>query len=309
MTGTRTQVSETFRGFFGLSRMTHSVLDVAHPALGAVLVLGGAPRPLTIALGLLAAFAGYTAVFALNDLLDRKVDREKIEKCRETRACFDLDSVGRRHPLAQGSLSFTASLAWVVSWGLLSLVIAYFLNPLCPVFMIGAVGLETLYCRLLRVTHWKAVLSGLMVAVGGCAGIYAVNPSPPAAPLVLFLLWAFAWEVGCRNIPNDWTDLDEDTSLGIRTFPVRYGRGISSRVSFALVCCTAALSLLFPLVVTMRYSLIYEVGALAAGLFLLLAPGVRWLRAQTPESAFALFNRACFYPLTVFVIAAFLTIV
>jgi len=66
--------------FFGLSRMTHSVLDVAHPAVGgalAAVLLGGPPSPRTIILGLIAGFAGYTSVFALNDVIDVKVDREK----------------------------------------------------------------------------------------------------------------------------------------------------------------------------------------------------------------------------------------
>ena len=93
--------------FFRLSRMTHSVLDVAHPAVGgalAAVLLGGPPSPRTIILGLIAGFAGYSSVFALNDIIDVKVDREKMEKYRSDRATFDLDSMGQRHPLAQPQL-------------------------------------------------------------------------------------------------------------------------------------------------------------------------------------------------------------
>jgi 4-hydroxybenzoate polyprenyltransferase len=53
---------EGIRKFFGLSRMTHSVLDIAHPAMGALLVFGGFPGPSTVIIGLLAAFAGFTVV-------------------------------------------------------------------------------------------------------------------------------------------------------------------------------------------------------------------------------------------------------
>lgn len=298
--------SEKVRGFFGLSRMTHSVLDIAHPAIGAVLVLGGFPRPSTAIIGLLAAFAGFTAVFGLNDVMDCGVDCEKMAKYSKNKECFDIDSVGFRHPIAQGNMAFRSALAWVVFWGLCALSLAFVLNPVCAALMLMAVGLEMGYCRLLRVTHWKALLSGLMVAVGGLAGVYAVVGSPPLGMVFLFVLWAFAWEVGCRNIPNDWSDLDEDINLRIRTIPVRYGRLASSWISFALLCVTVASSLLFPLVVAVRHPIVYTAGALAAGAVLLVIPAVLWLRSQRTESAMYLFNRACFYPLAVFALVAVL---
>lgn len=295
--------------FFGLSRMTHSVLDIAHPALGAILVFGGAPRPFTIAIGLLAAFSGYTAVFALNDLLDWKVDCEKLGGYAGKRECFDLDSVGLRHPIAQGCIAFRSALGWVLFWGVLALGFAFLLDPICSLLMAVAAGLETAYCRLLRVTHWKTILSGLMVAVGGMAGVFAVTTAPPALMVALFAFWACTWEMGCRNIPNDWSDLEEDAALRIKTMPVRFGRLATSRVSFVLACVTVLASLLFPFAVSMRFVLVFQAGALAAGILLLVVPGARWLRDQETKSAMLFFNRACFYPLAVFVVAGILVIV
>ena len=227
---------EGIRKFFGLSRMTHSVLDVAHPAIGALLVLGAFPGASTVVIGLVAAFAGFTAVFALNDVMDSKVDCEKMAKLTGKKDCFDIDSVGYRHPIAQGALTFNAALGWVIAWGLVSLSLAFILRPLCAGLMVGALLLEIGYCRLLRVTHWKTFLSGAMVAVGGLAGVYAVAAAPPVGFVALFFVWAFAWEVGCRNIPNDWSDLEEDIAMRVRTFPVRYGRRTSTWVSFSLLC-------------------------------------------------------------------------
>src|SRR5208337_3754681 len=63
-------------------------------------------------------------------------------------------------------------------WGLLSLVLAFLLRPICAGLMAGAFILETAYCKLLRVSHWKGLLSGLMVGVGGLAGVWAVNAAP-----------------------------------------------------------------------------------------------------------------------------------
>jgi len=295
--------------FVGLSRMTHSVLDVAHPALGAVLVFGGAPRPLTIIFGLLASFSGYTAVFALNDLMDLRVDREKLGGYGGKRECFDIDSVGLRHPLAQNCVPFRAALGWVIFWSVLALVFAFLLNPVCAVLMAAAAALEAGYCKLLRVTHWKTVLSGLMVAVGGMAGVFAVTVAPPAAFVAVFGLWAFTWEVGCRNIPNDWSDVDEDKALRIRTMPVRFGRLVTSRISFGLAMLTIVTSLAFPLVIPMQFGWIFQLGALAAGVWFLVVPGVRWLREQHTKSGMLFFNRACFYPLAVFVVAGILALV
>jgi len=293
----------TLRKFFGLSRMTHSVLDVAHPAVGgalAAVVLGGAPSVRTIIMGLVAGFAGYTCVFALNDAIDVKVDREKMARYRFDHATFDLDSMGQRHPLAQNSLSYGAGIAWVVAWGLLSLVLAFLLRPVCAGLLLGAIILETAYCKLLRVSHWKGLLSGLMVGVGGLAGVWAVAPAPRPAMVLVFFAWAFAWEIGGRNIPNDWSDLEEDKHLGIRTVPVRYGRKAASWISFAFVSAVIVLSLLFPLVAPIPQTAAYLAGAAATGIVLLLVPLSRWLRRQTPDEALRFFNMACFYPLVVF---------
>jgi 4-hydroxybenzoate polyprenyltransferase len=288
------------RKFIGLSRMTHSVLDVAHPAAGALLVLGAAPSLRIAALGLVSAFSGFTAVFALNDVMDAKVDAEKMAKYRKDSEAFDIDSVGTRHPIAQGSLGRPAAIAWVVFWGVLSLATAYLLKPLCAILLVAAVALELLYCRLLRVTHWKALLSGMMVAVGGLAGVFAVSSSPPPLAVILFALWAASWEIGGRNITNDWSDIEEDVNLGIRTLPIRFGRAASSRIAAGFASAIILCSLAFPLVAPVRLVPVYLILAAAAGLLLLVLPGLRWLREQSTESAMAYFNKACFYPLAVF---------
>ena len=139
--------------------------------------------------------------------------------------------------------------------------------------------------------------------------MYAVAAAPPVGFVALFFAWAFAWEVGCRNIPNDWSDLEEDIAMKVRTFPVRYGRRTSTWVSFSLLCVTVAASLFFPLLVPVRHAALYLAGALAAGAVLLVIPAVRWVRDQKMASAMYLFNRACFYPLAVCGIVAVLVIV
>ena len=58
---------------------------------------------------------------------------------------------------------------------------------------------------------------------------------------------------------------------------------------------------LFPLLSPLANWPVYELGSLAAAVFLLLIPSLRWQRELSRESVMVFFNRACFYPLAVFV--------
>jgi 4-hydroxybenzoate polyprenyltransferase len=290
--------------YLGFSRMSHAVLDIGYPAFGALIVFGAFPPYSLIFLGLAAASSGYVAVFALNDLMDRKVDRERVTHHQRELIHFDIDVLGIRHPIAQRVLPAGHGLAWVCSWGFVSLTCAYILNPICVLILVVSIALEIGYCRLLRVTHWKTFLSGSMVGFGALAGPFAVVARPSPIALLFLFAWAFFWEVGARNMPNDWADFEEDIHLGIRTLPVRYGKSASSRISFALMCLTVFISLLVPLAVPLPHVIVYEAAALAVGMWLLVVPGWRWLRNNTVGSALAVFNRACFYPLAMLFAAA-----
>ena len=286
--------------FFGLSRMSHSVLDIPYLAVAACLAIGGLPTLRTIVLGLVAAFAGLTAIFGLNDMLDRNVDARKMKDLIGKPAAFDLDSLGFRHPVAQGKLSFSAGLAWVVFWSALSFVTAWLVRPVCAWLLVAAASLEVVYCSLLRVTPFKTILSGCNVAVGGVAGLYAVNQAPCPSLVLLYFLWALSWEMGCRNMPNDWVDYDEDVALGIKTIPVRFGLPRGAMISVATMTFTVISAALFPIVSPMPHWPLYELGASGAAAWLLITPSIAWQRDLSRASALVFFNRACFYPLAVF---------
>ena len=108
--------------FWALSRTPHGLLDMCTPAFAALLWLGALPPLNVILIGLLTLFAGYTAVYALNDVVDYHVDREKAAAGVLAAGTSDLDGVIIRHPMAQGLLSFTEGLVWAVSWSLVALI-------------------------------------------------------------------------------------------------------------------------------------------------------------------------------------------
>ena len=106
--------------FLALSRTPHAALDLATPALGAVIALGGLPPPGTAALGLGTAFAAYTAVYALNDLVVHRVDQEKIRRGGLSGDVEYLDAVGvieSRFEQAMGTLLSAAAAEWLAFVG------------------------------------------------------------------------------------------------------------------------------------------------------------------------------------------------
>jgi len=55
-----------------------------------------------ILIGLLTTFAGYTAVYALNDVVDYRVDKEKAAAGVLAAVSCDIDGVIVRHPWPRG---------------------------------------------------------------------------------------------------------------------------------------------------------------------------------------------------------------
>ena len=208
-------------------------------SFGAILTGLLAAKPYAIiALGLVAATAGYLAVFSLNDVLDRRVDADALRAGKGDVIGYDIDTAFERHPLARGDISFAWSLMWVGSLGVVSAVCAYLLAPVCLGLFVVAVALEVVYCSLRQVTWLKTIVSGLMVGVGGLAGWAAVAPiTGRAVPFFCFLA---LWEIGGRNLPNDLSDIVADSAVGIRTVATTFGSRASAVATATVAAATFA---------------------------------------------------------------------
>ncbi len=148
--------------FWALSRTPHGLIDMTTPALAALLCLGQFPPLGVVLLGLVTAFAGYTAVYALNDLTDFRRDREKAAAGGFDDTENYLDGVLARHPMAKGALRYSSGLAWAAAWALAAMAGAWLLNPVCLWIFLAGCLLEIVYCRLSRVTpcvRWSTALS------------------------------------------------------------------------------------------------------------------------------------------------------
>ncbi|MBZ0087074.1 MAG: UbiA family prenyltransferase [Thermomonas sp.] len=284
------------RSFLALSRSTHGVLDIAMPGFAALLWLGHFPRWPVLLVALLTALAGYTALYALNDIIGVKVDREKFAGDGPN-AGYSVEASDLRYPIAQGKLSLGKGIAWFAAWYVIALIGAYWLNPLLIWVVLAAPVLETVYCLLFKVSWWRVLVSGVVKALGPVAAVLAVVPRPDPALLGLMVAWLMAWEIGGQNIPADWNDVEEDRRVGARTIPLVFGPKIAGTVVLIALLATLALGWFLPLMSPLALGLRFQLGMLAIGVVLLLAPGFQLFRSHEGRRAAKLFDRASLYPL------------
>ena len=309
------QVSETslpshFSGmarlklFFALSRTPHGLLDMCTPAFGALLWLGHFPPVYIIVIGIITTFAGYTAVYALNDVIDYKSDKEKASKGGFSNTGSDLDSIIVRHPMAQGLLSFNEGLIWALGWTALALVGAYILNPVCVLIFLCGCALETLYCLLWRVSPFRTIVSGAVKTSGALAAVFAVDPQPSGTYILCLFFLLFFWEIGGQNIPNDGFDVEEDQRFNARTIPVVYGIQSANVVIVASVILTLIMGVvIFCLSWSFNFiSLIFICMTTVVGVYLLLLPALKLYQSHNRSHALALFNKASYYPAALLII-------
>jgi len=280
-----------------LSRTPHAILDIAAPAFVALLWLGDVPPIPIVGISLITAVAAYTSVYALNDLMGVQHDREKFAGAG-IKTGYSVEASEARYPLAQGVLSLQSARIWAAAWFSVALLGSYVLNPVVVPILLAAAALEALYCRLLKVTFWRMLLSGLVKISGPIAAIFVVDRSPAFASLLLVVGWLFFWEIGGQNIPADWNDIDEDRRVRAKTIPVQLGVLTAGRVLLGAIWACVALSALLPRVSPARLGLPFIALTLLLGVFLLLRPAYSVVRLKDGRLAARLFDHASYYPLS-----------
>jgi 4-hydroxybenzoate polyprenyltransferase len=276
-----------------LARSRSALLSVTEPVLGAMLAGRALPSVRVSLLGLLAAVAGYFCVYSLNDLLDLKADRADLslsssdpQVWRPEVAHIDITTL--RHPVAAGALPLWEAITWVAVLGAVGLAAAYLLRPLCAWLFIGCSVLHVLYCSLRRRTWLKVVPAGILVALGGLAGWFAVGHATWGALAFFFLL--FGWEVAGRNLSNDLADVSHDRLVGITTLASTHGPEVAVKT---IVTGTA----LMPLIALAQPGpWISRLLLAGAALTTMTVPAVLLARRQTEGNAQRYFNRASLFP-------------
>jgi 4-hydroxybenzoate polyprenyltransferase len=119
--------------------------------------------------------------------------------------------------------------------------------------------------------------------------------------MVLFFT-LFFWEIGGQNIPNDCADIEEDRRLKARTFPVCYGLDTSGFSALITLSCAIPLTLALLGISRLDFSPVYYGVVLGSGIALLILPALRFYKTLAPSEAMQLFNRASYYPVSLFAI-------
>lgn len=282
--------------FFALSRTQHGIIDLATTAFAALIWLGNFPSLGFSALALLTAFAGYTSIYALNDLMGQASDKEKHDGGL-LQSGYSVEASEDHHPLVQGVLSTRSAMTWMGFWLLIALVGSYLLNPFIIVILMVGCVFEIAYCKLLKVSHWRILLSGVVKACGPIAAVFAVDPNPRLDFLFLIFIWVFLWEVSGQNIPADWNDVEEDKRIGAKTIPARFGPNMAANVILVAAISALLVSTLFPLFSPISLGLPYIVISLVIGYFLLLGPAIHLWKSKDGQNAAGLFDKASYYPL------------
>jgi 4-hydroxybenzoate polyprenyltransferase len=285
--------------FWALSRTPHGLLDMCTAALASLLWLGYFPSFQIIGLGLITVFAGYTAVYALNDVVGYRSDKKKVQQgnLRGIEDCEDLDAMLVRYPMARGLLSFKEGLVWAVAWALLALIGAYLLNPICVLIFVGGCILETIYCLMWNISPSRTFLSGVVKAAGPIAAVFAVDPNPAASYLIFLFFLIFFWEIGGQNVPNDWIDIEEDVRFGARTIPIRFGVEEANVIIFGSIILTVILSGILLILSPINFELPFIIAFAFVGFYFLLVPTIKLYRTEESSHAMILFNKASYYPL------------
>ena len=290
--------------FWALSRTPHGLLDMCTAALASLLWLGHFPSFKIIGLGLITVFSGYTAIYALNDVVGYRSDKRKLQQgnLRGFDDCEDLDARLVRHPMARGLLSFKEGLLWSSAWALLALIGAYLLNPICLLIFICGSILETIYCLMWNISPSRTLISGVVKTAGPIAAVFAVDPNPSMSYLMVLFLLMFFWEIGGQNVPNDWSDIGEDTRFQAQTVPIRLGLEQANVIIFGSIILTIILSGILLVLSNVAFELPFILAFAFVGLYFLLLPTIKLYRSEESSYAMILFNKASYYPLALLVV-------
>jgi len=272
------------------------------PCMAALLWLGEFPSLNVTVVGVITVFAGYTAVYALNDIIGYRSDRAKLQAGGFAGAAHssDLDALLVRHPMAQGMISLPAGIAWAAGWGTLAALGAYWLNPVCLLIFSAGCLLETVYCLLWRVSPYRSLISGIVKSAGSIAAVFAVDPTPSPFFLLFLFQVIFFWEIGGQNAPNDWTDIEEDRRFGARTIPVAIGLPRTRDIIMGSLLLALLSTLAMFLFSQTAFGPILYLITLAIGITLLIWPAWVLYDSQRKTDAMQLFNRASYFPMALF---------
>lgn len=192
---------------------------------GVVLAGGAVPDLWLMALFGVGAVVMRGAGCVVNDLFDRRIDRE-VERTRD-------------RPLASGAVGVPGALGLLVLLLVLGLGVLLLLDPFAQGLGAASLILVLFYPLAKRVTWWPQLVLGLAFNWGALMGWAALRGDLALVPVILYgagIGWTLAYDTiyACQ-------DRDDDARVGVKSLALRLGGHV--RVGVALFMA-AALALL-----------------------------------------------------------------
>ena len=188
-------------------RVEHTLFALPFAYVGAVMAARGLPAWWQFVWITLAVVGARTAAMAANRYFDRDLDAQVPRTAKRA--------------VASGKLP-AAVMLWAIGAGIALLVLsAVMLNPLC-VKLLPLAALGVIAYPLCKRFTWTVHF--VLGAVDACAplGAYVAVAGTVTAPALLLFLAVTVWVAGF-DILYALMDLDWDLTLGVRSFPVRFG--------------------------------------------------------------------------------------
>ena len=232
-------------------RFSHTVFALPFALLSAVLAARGLPPARTLLLILLAMVGARSAAMSFNRIVDRDVDaRNPRTASRE---------------LVSGVLSVRFAAVFCAASAAVFVVAAGQLNRLCLVLSPLALAIVLGYSFTKRFSALSHAVLGLSLAIAPVGAWIAVTGSLALEPVVLGLAVLF-WVAGF-DVIYSLQDEAFDREQGLRSLPASLGsrRALLGSALFH----AAALALLYGVFVLARGGILFGLGVVLAGVFLL----------------------------------------
>lgn len=231
-------------------KFAHTVFALPFALLSAVLAADGIPPLPTLFWILVAMVGARSAAMSFNRIADRDVD------ARNPR------TASRELPAGVLSVRFTALFCFASA--ALFILAAAQLNRLCLLLSPVALAIVLGYSLTKRITSLSHVVLGVSLAIAPVGAWIAVTGTLSLLPVVLALAVVF-WVAGF-DVIYSLQDEAFDREQGLKSLPARLGNRRALLVS--ALFHAAALALLFSAFVLSNGGLLFGLGVLLAGAFL-----------------------------------------
>ncbi len=212
-------------------KFEHTLFALPFALLSAILASGGLPKGSKLLWILIAMVSARSAAMAFNRIADRRIDAQNPRT--------------RMRALPAGHVSLSFAVWFTVGSGLLFVIAANQLNPLCSLLSLPVLFILLLYSYTKRFTSYSHLFLGLCLGLAPLGAWIAVRGDIKFTPILLCLV-VLLWTAGF-DIIYACQDLEFDQQQNLYSIPKRFGVKTALKVSsgFHLIMLTLLVVLLF----------------------------------------------------------------